>query len=89
MLFAGCANKNINLNPNLKIAIEGINKKHFCPKDYSTGYLGGCGGTFAEAMSINAAIDGCFNIAVIGLGEFYIIYKIADYNKKPLNSSIS
>ena len=82
--LTGCSDKNINLKPNQKIALEGIDKKHFCPKDYSTGYIGGCGGLFVESALITYAVDGYFNITAIGFGGLYIAYKVADYNKKPI-----
>jgi hypothetical protein len=84
LLFGGCANKNIHLEPSRKIAIEGIDKKEFCQKDYSTGYIGGCGGSIFEGMIVGSAIEGYFNIAAIEIGGLYIVYKIADYNKKPI-----
>jgi hypothetical protein len=84
LFLIGCADKNITLKPTQKIAIEGIDKKEFCQKDYSTGYVGGCLFNLAGEVSMGLIINGYFEAPAIGLGAWYVVYKITDYNKKPV-----
>jgi hypothetical protein len=82
--IVGCANKQIILKPNQKIALEGINKKEFCQKDYSTGYIGGCLFNLTGGISMGSLINGYLGVAAGSLGVWYVAYSIADYNKKPI-----